>query len=429
MADVGGRPRLVTIATTAGTSGWGGDSEGQSLDPSSSASGRPAGGVRGGSAEPTQALRLAALQAELQTLRSRQALADLLTALSIEPGQSATDDDVLAAAAAGLVPTLADWCIVYLVRIDGSLEPLGIRHVDPHRQPALRELGRDLLLDLAAPVPVLRAAGTGQPQLRPVIGDAALTASCRGPRELSALREVGMASAMAIPISIGRRVVAVMLLARTAAIRHYDSEDLAVAQRVGGRIAGMLDHARLRREVASSDAHAVARFKVGQAIDKEADAPVMFQAVSQRIAEALGDGCIVRLLDPAGEVLRIAAVAHADPARREKLRQTPPAPTVPADAWLYQQALRNHAPIVLPHVDPRQYDRILPRPSVAFARLAGFRSLALAPLRRQSRPLGLLVLWRDRSPQPYTREDLVQLQELAGWISLAVDSGTSPAPA
>ncbi|HET9017551.1 MAG TPA: GAF domain-containing protein [Thermomicrobiaceae bacterium] len=360
-------------------------------------------------------LRLAALEAEVQSLRQQASRSALLAALSTNPLPGASDEEVLDAAADALVPALADWCVLYLVRIDGSLEPAGLRHDARGREAVLREVARDRLLDLDAPVPVLRAAGTGEPLLRPAVDPAALD----GPNRL---RLVGLASAMVIPIQRGRRVVALMLLARVSAGNGYDDEEFAFARQVGDRIGAELDYARLRRETVTSDAHAVARFRVAQAIDRAADTGTMLRDVSQAIAESIGDGCLVRLLDETARVLRLATVAHADPGG---LAGCPPPAAIPAGAWLYRQALRNHAPIVLPRLEADRWRLALPRPAAEFAGHTGIHSLALAPLHRAGRPLGLLVLWRDRDGRPYTREDLVQLQELSGWISLAIASSAA----
>ncbi len=145
------------------------------------------------------------------------------------------------------VPGFADWCAVDLVGEVGEVRQV----VVAHRDPAKLELARTLrAAEPARPDPqrgVGRVLRGGEPEVYPVITEAMLVAGARSPEHLELLREVGMSSAMIVPLRIAGRTIGAMSLVNAESRRRFDDEALAVATQLAERSATAVEHARLFR--------------------------------------------------------------------------------------------------------------------------------------------------------------------------------------
>jgi len=99
-----------------------------------------------------------------------------------------------------VVPRLADWCVVHVAAEDGAISPVAIAHVDPTKVELATKLQRRYPPDPTAPSGVPEVLRSGRPQLYPRIDDATLVAVARDADHLAALRDVGMVSAMIVPL-------------------------------------------------------------------------------------------------------------------------------------------------------------------------------------------------------------------------------------
>jgi PAS domain S-box-containing protein len=145
------------------------------------------------------------------------------------------------------VPGFADWCAVDLVGDAGEIRQV----VVAHRDPAKLELARTLRdAEPSRPDPqrgVGRVLRGGEPEVYPVITDEMLVAGARSPEHLELLREVGMSSAMIVPMRIAGRTIGAMSLVNAESRRRFDAEALAVATQLAERSATAVEHARLFR--------------------------------------------------------------------------------------------------------------------------------------------------------------------------------------
>jgi PAS domain S-box-containing protein len=143
------------------------------------------------------------------------------------------------------VPRLADWCVVHLVREDGSISQLAVAHVDPERVAWARWLQEQYPDDLDGNQGVVRVARTGLPEIFPEITDEMLVAAARDPEHLAILRLVGFTSAMVIPMIARERSVGVITFVAAESRYHYDERDLELKQELARRAALAVDNARL----------------------------------------------------------------------------------------------------------------------------------------------------------------------------------------
>jgi PAS domain S-box-containing protein len=157
------------------------------------------------------------------------------------------------------VPHLADWCIVYVIEEDGSIQQLATAHVDPDKVKWAWEM-KDKY-------PVTgkeeRGAGftlrTGKSDLIPEIPDALLVNAAHDPEHLEILREIGFKAVMTVPMRIQDRTLgAISFVSTDESGRHYDQVDLSLAEELGRRAALAVDNARLyqvaQRERARAEA-------------------------------------------------------------------------------------------------------------------------------------------------------------------------------
>ncbi|MBV9774875.1 MAG: PAS domain S-box protein, partial [Gemmatimonadetes bacterium] len=143
--------------------------------------------------------------------------------------------------------TLADYCVVH-VEEGGKIRALGAAHTDPVRVEIVRGLFRRFGVNPEGPHPVVRTLRTGEPQLLPAIPDALLRAIAEGDAEhLEMLRDLGLASAMVVPLHARGRTLGTLAFARTGGPA-YGPEDLEVATELARRAALAVDNARLYEE-------------------------------------------------------------------------------------------------------------------------------------------------------------------------------------
>jgi GAF domain-containing protein len=136
----------------------------------------------------------------------------------------------------------------------------------------------------------------------------------------------------------------------------------------------------------------------------------LLPAVARRIADVLGDGCVIRGRAPATAP---AVLHHRDPAASALLGELQvAAPGVWADAF-HAQVLHTGEPVLLTTV-PAELLELWTQPAFeCYLRDFSLASIAVVPLRARRRLIGSLRAWRDKPDRPYTRGDLAFLGEVA----------------
>lgn len=153
----------------------------------------------------------------------------------------------LVAVAQLAVPRTADWCAVDVVEPDGSLGRVAVVHTDPAKVELAYELQRRYPPDPDAPSGVHQVLRTGQAEFYPEIPDSLLEASSVDEEHLNLLRELGLVSAMTVPMLARERVFGVITFVMAESDRYYSEDDLTLAQELAGRAALAVDNARLYR--------------------------------------------------------------------------------------------------------------------------------------------------------------------------------------
>jgi PAS domain S-box-containing protein len=195
--------------------------------------------------------------------------------------------ETLTAIARLAVPEYADWCFVELVMPDGRIERVVMEHADPSKRQFIEEYDRRYPLDPDAPVGSPKVIRTGEPELLADIPDAFWQAVAQDPEQYRLMQEVGIVSALVVPMRVRGTVIGDIALAHSISGRRYTEEDVARAQELADRCALALDNARLHTAARESSAELQA------ILDGVADA-VTAQSPEGRLAYA--NDAAVRLL-------------------------------------------------------------------------------------------------------------------------------------
>jgi GAF domain-containing protein len=182
-----------------------------------------------------QEQRVAAEQAEAQ--RRRDFLEHVSEVLASSPDYEST----LAAVARLAVPAVADWCVVDLLRQDGSVETVAMAHVDPEKVELIRALRAAYPVDPNAKAGVGAVIRLGASRVYPDIAPQDLAAIARDPEQLRIALALGMTSAVAVPLLIGGRRLGVLSLMTAESGRRFVRADLPFAEELAQRIAVAID--------------------------------------------------------------------------------------------------------------------------------------------------------------------------------------------
>jgi len=158
-------------------------------------------------------------------------------------GASIEYESTLAAVAQSLVPSLADWSSMDLVE-GGARRTLAVAHVDPAKVAFARALAERYPPDPNSPRGVPNVLRTGEPELWSEIPVELLRASARDEEHWRIIEELGLRSAMCVPIVVDGRTEGALTLIAAESGRRYDAQDLELAGESGRRAGTAIAHAR-----------------------------------------------------------------------------------------------------------------------------------------------------------------------------------------
>jgi signal transduction histidine kinase len=145
------------------------------------------------------------------------------------------------------VPRLADWCVIHVLD-DARIAPVTVAHCDPAKVELARELQRRYPLRPDRPSGAPNVLRTGRAELYEQISDELLAVNAADPERLRILRELGLRSALVVPLRARGRTLGALTLALAESQRRYGAADLVLAEELGRRAGIALDNARLYME-------------------------------------------------------------------------------------------------------------------------------------------------------------------------------------
>ena len=185
-------------------------------------------------------------------------------------------EKTLATVAELAVSHFADWCTVDMPGADGLLHRLTVTHINPKMVEWAEEIHSKYPPAPETPVGIYNVLRTGESEFYPKISDEILIKSAQSEEHLKMLREVGLKSAMIIPLKVRNRILGVITFVNSESPNHT-TEDLALAEDLANRAALAVDNAKLFR----------AEQAVRKAVQKNSDFLNRLQAVSSSLSRAL----------------------------------------------------------------------------------------------------------------------------------------------
>jgi serine phosphatase RsbU (regulator of sigma subunit)/anti-sigma regulatory factor (Ser/Thr protein kinase) len=170
-------------------------------------------------------------------------LADASVALSASLDFEATVEAVTRL----MVPRLADWCVVQLLR-DGVLENASLLHYDPARVDWAIRMQDRYPVDMDAPTGAANVIRTGRSEIYPHIPEEMIDAAAVDEEHGELLRSLGLASALVVPLSGRTGTFGAITLIYAESGRHYDEADRSFVEDVARRAALALETAEMFRE-------------------------------------------------------------------------------------------------------------------------------------------------------------------------------------
>ncbi len=154
-----------------------------------------------------------------------------------------------------------------------------------------------------------------------------------------------------------------------------------------------------------------------------ADDRSVFQILAERVAEAIGDGCLVSLTSEDGEWLELAGVHSSDPVKVAQTRVATGRRRL--DGTMYAQVVRTGRPLFVPSVDEDDLSEVAEHfnaDQLKLLRDFGVHAVIVIPMVLAGQIAGIIVASRTESSIPYMRSDLEVLQALAARATVVLDN-------
>ncbi len=187
-----------------------------------------------------------------------------------------------------VVPALADWCALDMVRPEGGTERLAVQHLDPAKLRFVDELELRYPPDPQAPTGVPNVIRTGKPEWLSDIPDQLLVAGAKDAEHLRLIRTLGLKSYISVPILARGRVLGVLTLVMAESGRRYSEVELHQAEDLAARAGLFVENARLFRE--ATEARSRLERLAAELTESEVKFRSLAEAIPQQVWTAAPDG-------------------------------------------------------------------------------------------------------------------------------------------
>src|SRR5215471_4695890 len=158
-------------------------------------------------------------------------------------------DETLRRLAALAVPRLADWCAIEMLQAEERSEQLAVAHVDPAKVAHAWALRERYPLDWKQRFGLPEVLRTGRSELYEQVNEALPRLAVGADDDyLSAIRALGIRSAIIAPLVARGRILGAITLVLAESGRRYDATDLTLVEDLAARAALAVENARLYRE-------------------------------------------------------------------------------------------------------------------------------------------------------------------------------------
>jgi PAS domain S-box-containing protein len=207
-------------------------------------------------------LALANEKASRITLKQQQQRLTLLAEASEVLSSSLHYSETLQNLAQKLTPGIADWCAIDEATDDGLIKRIAVSHVNAEKTRLVWELTQKYPINPHAKKGIYQVIRTRVPELYLHIQDDSLKAFAQDEDHLRLIRELGLRSAIIVPLLVRDKVYGVMTLVLAESERYYEETDLEFAKELARRATLAIENAKLYREAQDANMeleHRVAR--------------------------------------------------------------------------------------------------------------------------------------------------------------------------
>ncbi|MDB4970183.1 MAG: two-component hybrid histidine kinase [Myxococcales bacterium] len=162
-------------------------------------------------------------------------------------GSSLDYETTLQTVARLVVPRFADWCAVEILE-EGAIRQVAVAHVDPAKVELAHEFQKRYPPNPNAQTGTPQILRTGASELYEEIPDELLVRGARDDEHLRMIRELGLRSALSVPLVARGTTIGALSLIWAESGRRYSRDDLLVMEELGRRAGTAVDNARLYRE-------------------------------------------------------------------------------------------------------------------------------------------------------------------------------------
>ena len=148
-----------------------------------------------------------------------------------------------------VVPAFADWYAVDVVEPDQTIRRLEIKHRDPQKVGVAKELATRYADRPRSAHGARAAIQAGRSQLVTEVTEEILQGIAVDDEHLRLIRALGLCSFMVVPLRARDAVLGVITFVTAESGRHYDAQDLEVAEELATRAAQAIENARLFADV------------------------------------------------------------------------------------------------------------------------------------------------------------------------------------
>jgi len=192
-----------------------------------------------------------AIEKEKSRLVAQKQRADELKLLMAEAGNELLSKldyrATLSEVAKRMVPHFADWCAVDLLTDSGLIERLAAAHIDPSKVKLAYEISMRYPTYTSSLNTVAKVVKEGKEEFLPEIPDKLLEDTAEDEEHLQILKELGLCSAICMPLKSRGRVLGALVFIMSESGRRYTEEDLEITRELARLAATAIDNSMLYR--------------------------------------------------------------------------------------------------------------------------------------------------------------------------------------
>ncbi|MGE5680694.1 MAG: ATP-binding protein [Bacillota bacterium] len=153
------------------------------------------------------------------------------------------------------------------------------------------------------------------------------------------------------------------------------------------------------------------------------DYPSILNIITERASTLIGDACIVGLITADYLTVECESLYHKNPDAKTLLSEVISSYDHKTDESVIGEAIMSGSTVFLPFIDAKQIEAVVPEAYRQYIRKYGIFSLLIVPLKVRGKVIGVIVLFRDSTQEPYANEDILLFEDIALKASLYIYNG------